>query len=144
MNVLLETILFCFLWSSQTFGLVHPSNSRPLHLAFRVTRQANYALRDKPGEDDIDERTEESNDVVPRKQNVAKSEEEADREVMNRLLFFDRFRSMGYVLGVGIIVVGYIFRMFGYDYVVDEKGLRIDTKEARQFQDEIVRDKRFR
>ena len=115
----------------------------------RSVRPAVFRLKADPLDDEND--PEESlkgslgfDAPNKREENVGKTEEEATREVFGRLLFFDRFRNLGYFVGIGIIVIGYVLRYFGYDYVVDERGLRIDTVEARQFQDEIVRNRRYR
>ena len=126
-----------------------PRKNNECFIHQRSVRPAVFRLKADPLDDEND--PEESlkgslgfDAPNKREENVGKTEEEATREVFGRLLFFDRFRNLGYFVGIGIIVIGYVLRYFGYDYVVDERGLRIDTVEARQFQDEIVRNRRYR
>ena len=71
------------------------------------------------------------------------SEEEVGRQLMNRLTWASRLDGASYFVGILFLLSAYGLQLFGYSYLIDDNGrVRIDTIEARQFRDEVVRSKR--
>lgn len=66
-------------------------------------------------------------------------EEEASRRVMQRLMLPNLIGHAMTAVAWAIILGGVMLNLFGYSYVVDHGRVRIDTLEARQFQDAKVR-----
>jgi hypothetical protein len=73
-------------------------------------------------------------------------EEKASREVTDRLLLPSRlgavFGEAFQYVAIAFIVMSFFLNMNGYSFLFKDGSLTIDTLEARQFQDEIVRIRR--
>lgn len=66
-------------------------------------------------------------------------QEDADRKLMNRLLLPQRIGQFFNTLAIAFILAGILLNLAGYDFVVRDGKVGIDTIEARQFRDEVNR-----
>lgn len=57
----------------------------------------------------------------------------------NRFFFISRLQSAIVAAGWTFLAIGFILNIFGYDYVVKDGRLTIDTMEAAQFQQEVIK-----
>ena len=73
------------------------------------------------------------------RQNFYQREQRSSNNVMSNLLTFQGAGSAIVAAGWAFVIIGLILPMFGYDYVVKDGRVTIDTVEARQFQNEINR-----
>jgi hypothetical protein len=80
----------------------------------------------------------ENNDDDLRR-NFYEREAESSKKAMTNLLTFQGVGSAIVTAGWTFVVIGLILPLFGYDYVVRDGRLTIDTVEARQFQNEVNR-----
>lgn len=98
--------------------------------------------KDDGDDDGMTSRGENLNDEV----DAFIVEQEANRRINDRLLFPQKVATSisktVNALALSFIIFGFILNVFGYAYVRDENGLRIDTMDAKRFQDEIVRSMR--
>jgi len=114
----------------------------------------SVVCRVQPSSDDDGEEGNKTNDAaVPEKKLLEKtppvqqepyqSQEEAEQQTFNRLLLPQRigetFNRAVYAVGIIFVLSAIALNFFGYDYVVRDGHLVIDTLEARQFADEINR-----
>ncbi|CAB9503293.1 expressed unknown protein [Seminavis robusta] len=79
----------------------------------------------------------DGNDDDDKKKKVYQDEEEASRKVFDSLSTGQGFDSAIFAFGIGFLVFGFLLNILGYDYVVKDGRLTIDTIEARQFQTEV-------
>jgi hypothetical protein len=71
------------------------------------------------------------------------AEQEASRRVTQRLMFprlvassiSQTVTAMAWLF----LISSFVLQALGYSFIVDDAGLRIDTLEAKQFQDEIAK-----
>ena len=66
-------------------------------------------------------------------------QQEAERRVMNRLLLSQRIGKSINTLAIVFIGTSLLLNLVGYDFVVRNGHLGIDTMEARQFLNEVQR-----
>lgn len=72
---------------------------------------------------------------------IEEVEREASRKVASSLMFSWNLKEALTKTAWAFVLVGFLLNLFGYDYVFDKDnwGLRIDTIENKQFQQELVR-----
>jgi hypothetical protein len=78
----------------------------------------------------------ESKEVFDRR-SLYEKEEESSKKVFNNLTAGNGLGTVVTGAGWAFVVIGFILNMFGYDYVVRDGRVTIDTVEARQFQMEV-------
>jgi hypothetical protein len=78
----------------------------------------------------------DSKDVFDRR-SFSEKEEESSKKVFNNLTAGNGLGTIVTGAGWTFVVIGFILNMFGYDYVVRDGRVTIDTVEARQFQMEV-------
>ena len=66
-------------------------------------------------------------------------QQQAERQVMNRLLLSQRIGKFINALAIVFIGTGLLLNLVGYDFVMRDGQLGIDTLEARQFLNEVQR-----
>ena len=76
---------------------------------------------------------------LSRQDDVYQKQQEADRKIMNKLLLPQRMGQWINTLAILFILAGFCLNVVGYDFVVRDGRLGIDTMEARQFLNEVNR-----
>jgi len=130
-------LVLASLLSSQAFA-PSPINSRKTtsitnpNWRDSIFQQTSFILVQNAKKDEKDDRPE-----IEDSRNFYEKETEASQKVFGNLLITQNFDSIVIGAGFVVIVFGFALNYFGYDYVVKDGRLTIDTIEARQFQDEV-------
>ena len=71
------------------------------------------------------------------RRNFYQREEESSKQVFDNLVTGPALGSAITTAGWAFVAFGFLLNLFGYDYVVKDGRVTIDTVEARQFQKEV-------
>jgi hypothetical protein len=110
-------------------------------ISTRIMAQKNM----NDSDDDI-KTTKDDDDYDP--VDVFIAEQEASRKVANRLML-PRMVATSISQTISafawtFLILSFVLQICGYSFMMDESGLRIDTLEARQFQEEITKNMKDR
>ena len=108
----------------------------------RIMAQKNSNDSDKDNKTTTKEDDDEDDDSV----DVFIAEQEASRKVAKRLML-PRMVATSISQTVSafawtFLILSFVLQIFGYSFIMDEGGLHIDTLEARQFREEIMKSTR--
>jgi hypothetical protein len=123
-----------FVWSSSGTSYLQRKNL----LQTRYTFGLQDHPRDNHNERDVNNAIDQLDEL-----DDFRVEQEAGRKVAHRLMLprmiVTSISQSISALAWGFLLVSFILQIFGYAFVMDSFGFRIDTLEARQFQDEIMK-----